>query len=245
MVYFDESMKVKRMPVKEQVFEAMKDAIKSKKWKVGEKIPAETELASMFDVNRLTVRTAMQRLIGMGLLETRVGDGTYVKEFSLDNYLEQASEFYLGPELLDQVYEFRNVIEIESARLAVQRATEEDMKMLEEACDAFEALKNQYLQEPSDTIFENIVKADMAFHKKLCEISHNELFVYAFVMAQDLFSKYVRSVLKERIAHWENQKRKGEPWNDLHRVVCASIRSRDFEACRNALMGIVDYKIKL
>ena len=135
MSAFEEGMKVKRMPVNEQVFENMKEAIKNGRWKAGEKIPSEIELSSMFDVNRLTVRTAMQRLIGMGLLETRVGDGTYVKEFSFGSYLERASEFYLGPELLDKVCEFRYAIEIEASRLAVIHATEQDIRILEDACE--------------------------------------------------------------------------------------------------------------
>lgn len=245
MTYFDDTMKVKRMPVKEQVFESMKDAIRTRKWQVGEKIPSETELAAMFNVNRLTVRTAMQRLIGMGLLESRVGDGTYVTEFSLGNYLAQASEFYLGPEMLDQVYEFRQMIEVEASRLAILRATEDELDELDELCNTFEVMKGLYLQEPSEKFFDEIVKTDMAFHKKLIELAHNELFSYAFVMAQDLFRQYVGIVLTDRLEHWEEKKRKGEPWNDLHRVVCAAIRARDFEACKKAHLGIIDYKIKL
>ena len=60
-------MKVKRMPINEQVFEMMRTAIKEGRWKPGEKIPSETELSANFGVNRLTVRMAMQRLIGMGV----------------------------------------------------------------------------------------------------------------------------------------------------------------------------------
>jgi GntR family transcriptional repressor for pyruvate dehydrogenase complex len=245
MAVFDESMKVKRMPVNEQVFETMKDAIKNERWKAGEKIPSEVELAAMFDVNRLTVRTAMQRLIGMGLLETRVGDGTYVKEFSFENYMERASEFYLGPELLDKVYEFRNAIELESSRLAILHATESDIDELEVACETFENLKKQYLEQPSDDVFKEIVKADTEFHKKICEISHNDLFIYAFLMMQELLSQYIEIVLKERLDYWKKRKKKGEPWNDLHRVICISIRNRDFEACKKAHTDVIDYKIDL
>ena len=73
------SLKVKRMPVSEQVYDAMRDALKKGVWAPGEKIPTEMELSDTFGVNRMTVRMALQRLIGMGLLESRVGDGTYAK----------------------------------------------------------------------------------------------------------------------------------------------------------------------
>lgn len=245
MAGMDEGMKVKRMPVNEQVFENMKEAIKNGKWKAGEKIPSEMELSSMFDVNRLTVRTAMQRLIGMGLLETRVGDGTYVKEFSFGKYLERASEFYLGPELLDKVCEFRYAIEIEASRLATLYATEQDMEMLDEACEKFENLKKEYLEQPSEDTFQEIVKADTEFHRKICEASHNDLFVYAFLMFQELLNQYIGIVLRERLEYWEKQKKKGQPWSDLHRVVCNAIRNHDFEHCKKAYTDVIDYKIDL
>lgn len=242
---FEASMKVKRMPVNEQVFEAMKEAIKNEKWKAGEKIPSEIELSAMFDVNRLTVRMAMQRLLGMGLLETRVGDGTYVKQFSFGNYLERASEFYLGPELLDKVCEFRNAIEIEAARLAIIHAADAELDELDAACETFEQLKSQFLEQPSDEIFQEIVKADLDFHRKICEISHNDLFVYAFLMVQELLSQYIEIVLRERLEYWEKQKKKGVPWSDLHRVICIAIRDRDFDACKRSYTDVIDYKISL
>ena len=114
-----EDFKVKRMPVHEQVFNRLKDALAEGRWGVNEKIPTETELSEMFGVNRLTVRMALQRLIGMGLLETRVGDGTYVKEFSFRDYANNVSEFYLGTDLLDKICEFRAAIELSSIKLAV------------------------------------------------------------------------------------------------------------------------------
>ena len=245
MSAFEEGMKVKRMPVNEQVFENMKEAIKNGRWKAGEKIPSEIELSSMFDVNRLTVRTAMQRLIGMGLLETRVGDGTYVKEFSFGSYLERASEFYLGPELLDKVCEFRYAIEIEASRLAVIHATEQDIRILEDACEKFENLKRDYLEQPSEDTFKEIVKADTDFHKKICEASHNDLFVYAFLMFQELLNQYIHIVMQERLEYWKKQKKKGEPWSDLHRVICMAIRNHDFDACKRAYTDVIDYKIDL
>ena len=73
--------KVKTISANEQVYEYIKDAIINGEWKEGEKIPSETKLAETFEVNRLTVRMALKRLTALGVLETRTGDGTYVKGF--------------------------------------------------------------------------------------------------------------------------------------------------------------------
>lgn len=240
-----EDMKVKRMPVNEQVFESMRDAIKSGTWKPGERIPSEMELSSIFGVNRLTVRMAMQRLIGMGLLDSRVGDGTYVKEFSFCDYMGRVSDFYLGPELLDKICEYRNVIEIESARLAVLRASSEEIAELEAICQNFEELKQDFLIRQEESILMDIVRQDVEFHHKICEMSHNDLFVYAFEMARELLCTYMEITLKKRVRYWNSQKQKGVPWDDLHRVVLNSIKSRDFETCKKAYADMVDYKVDL
>lgn len=47
--------------------------------------PSESDLADLFGVNRLTVRLALQKLNTLGILDTRVGDGTYVCAFVLKN----------------------------------------------------------------------------------------------------------------------------------------------------------------
>ncbi|MCD8250197.1 MAG: GntR family transcriptional regulator [Lachnospiraceae bacterium] len=240
-----EEMKVKRMPVSEQVFEAMREAIKNRVWKPGEKIPPETELSEIFGVNRLTVRMAMQRLIGMGLLESKVGDGTYVKEFSFENYIERVSDFYLKPELLDKVLEFRKSIEIDSVRLAIDRAEEQEIVELEQQCQRFENAKLRYLQNKDKNVFNELVSEDVEFHHMVCKLSHNDLFVYAFEMARELIYKYMEMLVDKRVAYWQRQARSGNMDDDLHRVICRSIREKDFEACKKAYSDMVDYKVDL
>ncbi len=48
-------------------------------WKPGQKLPSENELAAQFGVSRVTVRNALQRLSGLGLLETRFGEGSFIR----------------------------------------------------------------------------------------------------------------------------------------------------------------------
>lgn len=71
----------------------MQEAIRSGKWKVGEKIPSEAELSEFFGVSKLTVRVALQQLIGIEVLEKRVGDGTYVRAFDFGKYVQKGMVF--------------------------------------------------------------------------------------------------------------------------------------------------------
>ena len=102
-----EPIKLKRTSVSEQIFAILKGKIASGEWKDGQKIPSENELAAQFGVSRMSARNAVQRLSALGLLETRPGDGTFVRGFSLLRYFQEATDLITTPENMDQVREFR------------------------------------------------------------------------------------------------------------------------------------------
>lgn len=65
-------------PVYIQIHNQLRQNIEDGEWKVGDKIPAERELANDFGVSRMTLRQAIQALVDEGILERRVGSGTFV-----------------------------------------------------------------------------------------------------------------------------------------------------------------------
>ncbi|MGC5324702.1 PLP-dependent aminotransferase family protein [Brevibacillus sp. SYSU BS000544] len=66
-------------PVYMQIKEFIKQKIETGEWTVGTKIPSQRTLAQLFEVNRSTVVTAFEELIAEGLLESKSGMGTEVK----------------------------------------------------------------------------------------------------------------------------------------------------------------------
>ena len=92
------------------------------------------KLAESFGVNRFTVRMALQKLNTLGLLETCMGDGTYVSSFDFERHLQNIYQFYMTPELLEDVSEFRAVVEMECARLAMKRHTAKELEELRVCC---------------------------------------------------------------------------------------------------------------
>ena len=101
------SLKIRKMSAPDLVCNEMKDLIFQGIWEENKKIPSEGELAETFGVNRFTVRMALQKLNVLGVLDTRMGDGTYVCSFDFDKHMQNISEFYMTPDLLDDVAEFR------------------------------------------------------------------------------------------------------------------------------------------
>ncbi len=237
-------MKIKSIPANEQVFLHIKEAIKNGEWKVDEKIPSEVELSEKFGVNRLTVRMALQKLNSMGILETRTGDGTYVREFNFRDYIERITDFYMTPSLIDKVCEFRKAIEVECAYLAIKHAKPSELDELALICQEYQKLKLK-LTELSESEFGELVKKDMQFHEKVVLMSHNELFIYAFEVAREPISQYISLLLENRINSWTKKGLDAPNWNDMHIEIYQAIRNKDFDACKKAYLMMVDMQVDL
>lgn len=243
------NLKVKRVSMVEQVCSGIKECIKNGEWEVHEKIPSEGELSEMFGVNRLTVRMALQKLSTLGIVETRVGEGTFVKNFSFKKYISEVSEFYMRPELLDDVCEFRKLLEIECARLAIERATPEELKQLEELSTEYVALARELhkSEKMDEEMFEKLIELDLEFHEKIVKMSKNSLYVYSFVMARESIYQYLGIIIKQRLdsfrAKYKNAVDDGAC--NLHYVIYRAIAEKDFETCKKAYLDMVDHNVDL
>jgi GntR family transcriptional regulator len=70
--------------------EDIKGGIEGGRYVTGDKIPSEIELSEMYTVSRITIRRAVEELVGEGYLTKRQGKGTYVNHRKLLRKLEQA-----------------------------------------------------------------------------------------------------------------------------------------------------------
>lgn len=66
------------LPVYIQIHDEIKEKIEANYWKIGDRLPSERELSTQFGVSRMTLRQAIQTLADEGILERKVGSGTYV-----------------------------------------------------------------------------------------------------------------------------------------------------------------------
>ena len=68
-----------RLTLFEQVSQSLSRLISEKKWRPGEMLPNETELAQMFNVSPGTMRRALKLLVDKGVLIRHQGKGTFVR----------------------------------------------------------------------------------------------------------------------------------------------------------------------
>ncbi|RGY97626.1 GntR family transcriptional regulator [Clostridium sp. AM58-1XD] len=238
-------MKIEKQTAYNQVFQKMKENILNHYWEAGERLPSEVDLASMFGVNRLTIRMALQKLNTLGIVETRVGDGTYVKNFEFESYMDEIQDLYAAPKLIDDVCEFRKLIEIECARLAMDRATPDELQELESICTRYEDVKANMAMPISPEELRILVEMDIEFHSQICKMSHNNLYIYAFSVAKGPISQYVGMTLKQRIDGWEKRNVSLISGDYRHRAIFDSICKKDFELCKKLYSDMIDHTVEL
>ncbi|WP_042355148.1 FadR/GntR family transcriptional regulator [Bacillus rubiinfantis] len=96
--------------------------------KPGDKLPSERELSERLNVGRSSVREALRSLELLGLIETRRGEGTYLRDFRGHQLVQILSTFILQDEKAKRdVFETKNLIEIDCLRLVLKRIDEVDI----------------------------------------------------------------------------------------------------------------------
>ncbi len=84
----------RRTPVWKSIADALRADLSEGRYRAGDKLPTEAELAERFGVNRHTVRHAVRHLVDEGLVRTRRGAGAFVQDVPTDYPLGQRVRFH-------------------------------------------------------------------------------------------------------------------------------------------------------
>jgi len=172
----------------DEVIASLREQISSGAWPVGERIPPESELIERLQVGRGTVREAIKALAHIGLLEVRQGDGTYVRSRS---ELAGALRRQLGSYTDTDVQEVRRALEVEGARLAATRRTEDDLRAMADALAERDVAADagRDLGRWDAVWVTPWVRADVRFHQAVVAASHNPMLTEMYLeMAEQLAS---------------------------------------------------------
>ncbi|MCR1785274.1 FadR family transcriptional regulator [Nocardioides carbamazepini] len=204
---------VRRHSLADQVAEALLERIRSGEWALGAKLPAETTLGPQLGVGRSTVREAIRQLAGLGVLQTRQGAGVFVVSLDVD----EDWDLVLRRVDITTVLEARISIESEAAALAAERRTPSDIRRMRSALEHRAGARST---------IEELVDADLAFHRSILSASHNEILVGLF----DDFTPRQRQAMVEmlRIHHEFGS----DEDHGAHAQVLEAIVARDPERAR-------------
>ncbi|WSV63308.1 FCD domain-containing protein [Streptomyces sp. NBC_01013] len=202
-------------PLVEQATRHLRAQITEGNWPVGTKIPGETTLAKTLGVGRSTVREAVRTLATLGLLQSRQGAGVFV----IADHATEEWPVRLRRAAVTDVYEVRMLIEVQAARLAAQRRTDEDLTALDAALRARRAAG----AEQDDAAF---VDADIALHRAVVTAAHNPVLI-------DLFAEFAPALRQALIDLVDLLGlRRGDPHHGeaQHRALVTAVVAGDAES---------------
>ena len=203
---------IQKVNAVEQVFEQMRSLLIDQTWSAGDKLPSENELSETFGVSRMTIRQAMQKLKALGLIETRTGSGSFVREVSPEDALQDLIPLmYIGSPSQEHVFQFREMIDSESVRIATPRSDEKALGELEKI------LKGMKAAAKADDA-KSFSDLDLQFHMKIVELTGNPMMVKAYDILLHILEESMHSVI---------EKMKYDPALDYHKRILDAMRSKD------------------
>lgn len=135
---------------------------------VGERLPAERELASALGVSRPILREALKHLAALGIVETKTGSGSFLRDPISLSDLRIVMKLETERQSLIKLVELRRALESEAAALAAKRISPAELDNLERLLDA---LEHEHFSKGHAS------ETDKAFHLALYRYSGNPLFL--------------------------------------------------------------------
>ncbi len=181
--------------------------------KTGDKLPSERELSFRLDVGRSSVREALRSLELLGLIETRRGEGTFIKSVGGHRLVEVLASFFLQEKKVrTDLAETRKLIEIESLRLACERISVAQLQKLEQLIDQ---------SKKSWQIGDFPIEEYYLFHKTIVESCQNSLLLHIWMSLVE----YSKVNLRESLF------REGKPEQSVmeHQQILTALRIGDQE----------------
>jgi len=224
---------IRNLKIYRQVIEQIKEMIYRGQLKKGDRLPSERDLREQLDVSRASIREAFSVLEILGLIESRPGEGTFITSGGKKNIFEPLSMvLLLEDNIAEELVEFRRVLEIDSARLAAERATETELEEIKKYNDILAASAGHE---------EKSVEADRMFHFTVAKSSKNKVLydvMAAISDAMDYHIKYTRTKLVSESATMANFVRQ-------HWEIYQAVKDGDSQRAMEEMKNHLDYVEKL
>lgn len=211
---------VSRTRAHEDVARQLQELIRRGVLRGGQRLPPERELAGRFGVSRATLRQALSELRANGLVDSRVGEGTFVRPDAGEGGTDVAAALRMARASLAEQLGLRRLVEPQVAQLAAEHAQQHDVDTL----DHYVALQGRRM---ADGL--SFVDEDSAFHLAIARATDNALLA---TMVEG-----IHELLRESREH--SQRAPGGMQRSLqgHHAILDAIRRGDSQAAYDAMLG--------
>lgn len=210
-----------RRPITHAITEEITSWIANGKYKPGDYLPAEGELAKHFNVSKPSVRESLKHLHAIGAVEISHGRPAAVRAMTslpLINFFHLAVTAESGG--LQEAIELRKGLEMQSMLLAAQRATQEDIDDLERLLGQLDLYKAD---------LEKWVPIHVQFHEVLVRAAHNRFYTFL----QDALRETIQRTNRQILAN--NPKRDPKKTYGFHVALFEAIKNHNVEQARAAI----------
>lgn len=213
--------KLNTKTLSDKIVDQIKECIISGEWKPGERIPSENDLTKQLNVSRISVREAIQRLIGMGVLKVKRGEGTFVTDLGVAEYFQSLLPMLMVDkvDLLDML-EFRCFLEPTYVTYTVKRISNEQINHLKENY-------KKMLDAAKDKDYKRFSKYDSQFHLLIALETHNAALIKVYTIINDMMEVEMKDTvdivgLEDGIYY--------------HKRILDAIEKRDPELCAKCML---------
>ena len=188
----------------------------------GDRLPAERELCERLKVSRPTLREALKRWAALGILDMRVGSGTYLRVPVAPGAVHFAVTVQIEHVHLQRTLELRRALEAEAAELAALRASDESIAEIRRRLEHMEHVHLRYGDAPEE---------DWEFHLAVYRAAGNPLFAQIVGQLHAALHRF-----------WEHPFGKSDFARrtfPMHRQLYEAIAARDPVAARRVTLDII------
>ncbi len=224
---------IKTNKVYEEVIEQIKTMIYNGELRRGDKLPSERVLKEELGVSRASIREAFSALEMIGLIESRPGEGTYIKERADKNLLEPLSlALLLEEDVTSELLELRRVLEVDCVRLAAERRSGEDITNLDEIVRKMEIRTG---------FEEDSINLDKNFHYSIAKASKNNVLFYVMTSIMDAMDFHIEHTRTKLVSRPDTM----DEFTIQHRQIFEAIKARDPQKSMEEMKNHLEFVEKL
>ncbi|MCD8140285.1 MAG: FCD domain-containing protein [Planctomycetaceae bacterium] len=177
-----------RLHRSDEVYNHMLVRIADGEWKEGDKIPSESQLCKAYSVSRISVRSALQRLQGQGLVTTVPGIGSFVSARPQEGPVRPRMGSSITSAAFLEFFEFRQAVEFKAIELFVVHATDSDLRNLRDLLGRMAAC--------GDSDRAAFSALDYAFHMNILHGSRNSYLIGAMEPYAEQYRHYLTEIVR-------------------------------------------------
>lgn len=218
------------MRIRDFALDQLRDFIASGAVAPGERLPSERELAERLGIGRNSLREALKALETVGLVESRVGNGTYITDQAgagIGRSIGMALAVWGGA--IVEVLEARQMIEVGAAFTAAEKATDDDLCALEQELAAMDAAQDD---------LKRYLTADMNFHRVVARATQNAIIHRIAVELLDLLEQMLNQPAVSQLPMTAES-------GGTHRAVYEAIARRDANGAAAAMRDHLQFSAEL